>query len=65
MIANAGFMVHVLVTFSDCKESNAMKPSREKVRGYENRRLKVFNGRLYVRAEYLTFEKFDKNSIGL
>jgi len=33
MVATAGITIRVFVTFSDCKESNATKPSRQRMCG--------------------------------
>jgi len=35
MVATARITIRVFVTFSDCKESNATKPSRERMGGYD------------------------------
>jgi len=52
MVATAAFTIRVFVTFSDCQESKATKPSRERMWGLNQKR----------RQENLTFWKFDKIS---
>ena len=58
MFATARFTIRMFVTFSDCEELNATKPSRERLWGWkQNCSQKIFNRVLYIWAKGLDILK--------